>query len=85
MSPFGLAHCRNIRQQFAPTGCDFIADGNIEQRSNHIRRRRRDFPQTSTLPKFAEKHEFGSPNIFMDPSFFTKATEPSSKIGRAHV
>ncbi|KAM0868772.1 hypothetical protein ACQ4PT_041113 [Festuca glaucescens] len=78
MPPFALAHCLNIRQQFAPTGCDFIADGNIEQRANHIRRRRRDLPQTPTLPKFAEAHEFGSPNIFMDPSFYTKATELSS-------
>ncbi|CAM0946371.1 unnamed protein product [Alopecurus aequalis] len=78
MPPFGLAHSLNIRQQFAPTGRDFFVDGNIEQRSNHIRRRRRDFPQTSTLPKFAEKHEFGSPNIFMDPSFVTKATDLSS-------
>jgi hypothetical protein len=78
MPPFALAHCLNIRQQFAPTGHDFIADGNIEQRANHIRRRRRDLPQTPTLPKFTEAHEFGSPKIFMDPSFFRKATEPSS-------
>jgi hypothetical protein len=78
MPPFALAHCLNIRQQFAPTGRDFIADGNIEQRANHIRRRRRDLPQTPTLPKFTEAHEFGSPKIFMDPSFFRKATEPSS-------
>uniref|UniRef100_A0ACD5V8C4 Uncharacterized protein n=2 Tax=Avena sativa TaxID=4498 RepID=A0ACD5V8C4_AVESA len=78
MQPFGIAHCFNIRQQFPPTGRDFIADGNIEQRANHTRRKRRDFPQTSTLPKFAETHEFGSPNIFMDPSYFTKATELSS-------
>jgi len=77
MPAFGLPHCFSMRQQFSPMDQNFIADGNIEQRSNHTRRRRRDFPQTSALPKFAEKREFGSSSTFMEPSFFTKATERS--------
>ncbi|KAF7078718.1 hypothetical protein CFC21_083104 [Triticum aestivum] len=77
MPAFGLPHCFSIRQQFPPVDQNFIADGNIEQRSNHTRRRRRDFPQTSALPKFSEKHEFVSSSILMEPSFFMKATAPS--------
>uniref|UniRef100_A0A0D3F1W2 Methyl-CpG-binding domain-containing protein 9 n=1 Tax=Oryza barthii TaxID=65489 RepID=A0A0D3F1W2_9ORYZ len=78
MPAFGLAHCLSMRQQFTSMDRDIMADGNIVQRSIHLRRKRRDLPQTSSLPKFAENHELGSANIFMDPSFYTKATEPSS-------
>lgn len=78
MPAFGLAHCLSMRQQFTSMDRDIMADGNIVQRSIHLRRKRRDLPQTSSLPKFAENHELGSANIFMDPSFYTKATESSS-------
>lgn len=78
MPAFGFS----MRQPLASTDRDFVADGNVAQSSNHIRRRRRDFPQASTFPMFAEKHEFGSANIFMDPSVFTKATEPSPSEDR---
>uniref|UniRef100_A0A8R7Q971 Methyl-CpG-binding domain-containing protein 9 n=2 Tax=Triticum urartu TaxID=4572 RepID=A0A8R7Q971_TRIUA len=66
-----------MRQEFPPVDQDFIADGNIEQRSNHTHRRRRDFPKTSALHKFSEKHEFGSSSTSMEPSYFLKATAPS--------
>ena len=77
MPAFGLPLCFNMRQQFPPVDQNFIADGNIDQRSNHTRGRRRDFPQKSAFRKFSEKHEFGSSSTFMEPSFFTKAKIPS--------
>ncbi|KAL5207727.1 hypothetical protein ABZP36_032162 [Zizania latifolia] len=85
MPAFDLAHCLSMRQQFTSMDQDIMADGNIAQRSIHLRRRRRDLPQTSSLPRFAENHELGSANIFMDPSFFTKATEPSSTENRSSL
>jgi hypothetical protein len=82
MPAFGLPHCFNMRQQFPPVDQNFIADGNIEQSSNHTHCRRRDFPQRSAFCKFSEKHEFGSSSTFMEPSFFTKATDLSRKEER---
>ncbi|XBH75121.1 hypothetical protein VPH35_101936 [Triticum aestivum] len=74
---FSLPRCFSTRQQFPPVDQNFIADGNIDQRSNHTRGRRRDFPQKSAFRKFSEKHEFGSSSTFTEPSFFTKAKTPS--------
>ncbi|VAI40510.1 unnamed protein product [Triticum turgidum subsp. durum] len=82
MPASGLPHCFNMRQQFPPVDQNFIADGNIERSSNHTYCRRRDFPQKSAFRKFSEKHEFGSSSTFMEPSFFTKATDPSCKEER---
>ena len=82
MPAFSLPPCFSMRQQFPPVDQNFIADGNIEQRSNHTRGRRRDFPQKSAFRKFSEKHEFGSSSTFKEPSFFTKATDPSRKEER---
>ncbi|OEL31191.1 Methyl-CpG-binding domain-containing protein 9 [Dichanthelium oligosanthes] len=62
---------------------DLNADGNVPQRSIHLRRR--DLPQTSTLPKVAENHEFGNSGIFMDPSFLTKAMEQSTSENRSSL
>uniref|UniRef100_N1R3J7 Lysine-specific demethylase 5B n=1 Tax=Aegilops tauschii TaxID=37682 RepID=N1R3J7_AEGTA len=77
MPAFSLPRCFSTRQQFPPVDQNFIADGNIDQRSNHTRGRRRDFPQKSAFRKFSEKHEFGSSSTFTEPSFFTKAKTPS--------
>ncbi|XP_037450311.1 methyl-CpG-binding domain-containing protein 9-like [Triticum dicoccoides] len=77
MPAFSLPHCFSMRQQFPPVDQSFIADGNIDQRSNHKRGRRRDFPQKSAFRKFSEKHKFGSSSTFTEPSFFTKAKTPS--------
>jgi len=77
MPQFDLAHCLGTRQKFASMDRDLNADENVPQRSIHLRRRR-DLPQTSTLPMVAENHEFGNPGIFMDPSFIAKAMEQST-------
>ncbi|VAH71688.1 unnamed protein product [Triticum turgidum subsp. durum] len=82
MPAFGLPHCFNMRQQFPPVDQNFIADGNIERSSNHTYCRRRDFPQKSAFRNFSEKHEFGSSSTFMEPSVFTKSTDPSHKEER---
>uniref|UniRef100_K3YP80 PHD-type domain-containing protein n=4 Tax=Setaria TaxID=4554 RepID=K3YP80_SETIT len=77
MPQFDLTHCLGIRQKFTSIDRDINADGNVPQRSIHLRRKR-DGPQTSTLPKGSENHEFVNAGIFMEPSFFTKATEQST-------
>ncbi|KAM3318543.1 hypothetical protein ACQJBY_035979 [Aegilops geniculata] len=77
MPAFSLPHCFSMRQQFPPVDQSFIADGNIDQRSNHTRGRRRDLPQTSAFPRFSEKHEFGSSSTFKEPPFFMKEKTPS--------
>ncbi|KAK3152374.1 hypothetical protein QOZ80_2BG0158090 [Eleusine coracana subsp. coracana] len=82
MPTFDLAHCLGMRQQFPSMDQDITADGNVSQRTNHIRRKR-DIPQTSALPMFTENHEFGSGGIFMDPLFFNKAKEPSPNENRS--
>ncbi|KAG8058343.1 hypothetical protein GUJ93_ZPchr0002g26350 [Zizania palustris] len=85
MPAFDFAHCLSMRQQFTSMDQDIMADGNIAQRSIHLRRKGRGLPQTSSLPRFAENQELGSANIFMDPSFFTKATELSSTENRSSL
>ena len=77
MPQFDLAHCLGMRQKFASMDRDLNADENVPQRPIHLRKRR-DLPQTSTLPMVAENHEFGNPSIFMDPSFIAKAMEQST-------
>ncbi|XP_062218444.1 methyl-CpG-binding domain-containing protein 9-like isoform X2 [Phragmites australis] len=84
MPSFDLAHCLGMRQKFTSMDRDITADGNVPHRSIHLRRRR-SLPQTSTLPMFAENHEFGTASIFMDPSFFTKAMEPSPSENRSSL
>ncbi|XP_062223837.1 methyl-CpG-binding domain-containing protein 9-like [Phragmites australis] len=84
MPAFDLAHCLDMRQKIASMDRDIAADGNAPQRSIHLRRRR-DLPQTSTLPMFAENHEFGSASIYMDPSFSAKAMESSPSENRSSL
>ncbi|KAL6629999.1 hypothetical protein ACP70R_029764 [Stipagrostis hirtigluma subsp. patula] len=84
MPAFDLAHCLGMRQKFTSMDRDYTADGNVPQRSMHLRRRR-DLPQSSTLPKFAENHEPGLSAIFMDSSFLTKAMEPNSSENQSSI
>lgn len=74
MLQFDLTRCLGIRQKFTSIDRDINADGNEPQKSIYLRRKR-DGPQTSTLPKGSENHEFVNAGIFMEPSFFIKATE----------
>lgn len=84
MPAFDLAQCLGMRQNFTSMDRDLNADANVPQRSVPLRRRR-DLPQTSTLPKVAENHELGSAGISTDPSFFNKAIEQNPSENRSSL
>ncbi|KXG29684.1 methyl-CpG-binding domain-containing protein 9 isoform X2 [Sorghum bicolor] len=84
MPAFDLAQCLGMRQNLTSMDRDLNADGNVPQRSVNLRRRR-DLPQTSTLPKVADNHELGSAGISMDPSFFNNAIEQSPSENRSSL
>ncbi|AQK60163.1 PHD-finger family protein isoform 2 [Zea mays] len=84
MPAFDLAQCFGMRQNFTSMDQDLIADGNVPQRSAHLRRRR-DLPQTSTLPKVAVNHELGSAGTSMDPSFFNNTIKQSPSENRSSL
>lgn len=84
MPAFDLAQCLGMRQNFTSMDQDLNVDGKLPPWTVSMRRRR-DPPQTSTLPKVAENQELGSAGISMVPSLINKAIEPSPSENRSSL